>query len=67
MTYLDIPHLSDAQIQQVVTRANKELQLLREASGDLIFAPFKGNDKNGGRRRRIDYALARQILKAACL
>jgi hypothetical protein len=67
MTYLDIPHLTDAQIQQVVTRANKELQLLREVSGDLIFAPFKGNDKNGGRRRRIDYALARQILKTACL
>jgi hypothetical protein len=67
MTYLDIPVLSDSEIQQVVSRANDELKLIREKSSDLIFAPFKGNDKNGGRRRRLDYALARQILKSACL
>ena len=67
MTYLDIPELNDAEIQQVVSRANEELRLIRKESSDLIFAPFKGNDKNGGRRRRLDYALARQILKSACL
>jgi hypothetical protein len=62
LTYLDVPELSDAQIQEVVVRANACLEGLRARSSDLILAPFKGNDKKGNRRRRLDYALARQIL-----
>jgi hypothetical protein len=62
LTYLDVPELSDAQIQDLVARANTHLEILREKSSDLILAPFKGNDKKGNRRRRLDYALARQIL-----
>ena len=62
LTYLDIPELTDEQIQKLVHRANAHLELLREKSGDLILAPFKGNDKKGNRRRRLDYALARQII-----
>jgi hypothetical protein len=62
LTYIDVPKLSDAQIQDLVARANTNLEILREKSSDLILAPFKGNDKKGNRRRRLDYALARQIL-----
>lgn len=62
LTYLDVPELSDTQIKELVVRANAHLEILRAKSSDLILAPFKGNDKKGNRRRRLDYALARQIL-----
>ena len=62
LTYLDIPELSDSEIQNLVVRANSYLEELRAKSSDMILAPFKGNDKKGNRRRRLDYALARQIL-----
>jgi hypothetical protein len=67
MTYLDIPELSNDELQNVVTHANTLLAQLREKSCDLVLAPFKGNDKSGNRRRRLDYALARQIINDACL
>jgi hypothetical protein len=65
LTYLDIPELRDLQIQELVIRANAHLEILRAKSSDMILAPFKGNDKKGNRRRRLDYALARQIINAA--
>ncbi len=67
MTYLDIPELTQDELQNVVAHANKLLAELREKSCDLVLAPFKGNDKSGNRRRRLDYALARQIINDACL
>jgi hypothetical protein len=66
MTYLDLPDLSDEEIDSVIVRANKSLIKIRKDSGDLVLAPFKGNDRNGKRRRRLDYALARRILNGAC-
>jgi hypothetical protein len=65
LTYLDVPELSDEQIKELVIRANSQLEILRVKSSDMILAPFKGNDKKGNRRRRLDYALARQIINAA--
>jgi hypothetical protein len=62
LTYLDVPELSDEQIKELVVRANARLEILRAKSSDMILAPFKGNDKKGNRRRRLDYALARQII-----
>ncbi len=62
MTYLDLPELSDNQIEEIIERANKALAKIRKDSGDLVLAPFKGNDRNGKRRRRLDYALARTII-----
>lgn len=62
MTYLDLPEFSDAEILKLIDKANAVLSQIREASSDLVLAPFKGNDKNGRRRRRLDYALARRIL-----
>jgi hypothetical protein len=65
MTYLDLPDLSDDEIDSIIVRANAALQKVRKDSGDLVLAPFKGNDRNGRRRRRLDYALARKLLNGA--
>ena len=65
MTYLEIPELQDREIPDVIREANRDLNRIRKASGDLVLAPFKGNDRNGKRRRRLDYALARGILNQA--
>jgi hypothetical protein len=64
MTYLDMPDLSDGEIASIIIRANSALKIIRRDSGDLLLAPFKGNDRNGKRRRRLDYALARRILNS---
>lgn len=65
LTYIEVPHLADSELPAFIERANDILNQLREQSSDLILAPFKGNDKLGKRRRRLDYALARQVLNAA--
>ena len=65
MTYLDLPDLSDDEIDSIIIRANAALKRIRKDSGDLVLAPFKGNDKSGKRRRRLDYALARKLLNGA--
>jgi hypothetical protein len=65
MTYLELPELSDSEVSKLIAKANAMLSEIREASGDLVLAPFKGNDRNGKRRRRLDYALARKILNLA--
>jgi hypothetical protein len=65
MTYLDLPELSDVEIGLIIVQANTALSRIREESGDLVLAPFKGNNRAGRRRRRLDYALARRILNEA--
>ena len=65
MTYLEIAELRDSEIAGVIAIANQELARIRKLSSDLVLAPFKGNDRDGVRRRRLDYALARRILKVA--
>jgi len=65
MTYLDLPELSDDEITSVIVHANIALSKIRRESGDLVLAPFKGNDRAGRRRRRLDYALARRLLNEA--
>lgn len=65
MTYLEVPNLEPAKLGRLVSAANDILGDIRAASGDLVLAPFKGNDKTGRRRRRLDYALARKILELA--
>jgi hypothetical protein len=65
MTYLDLPTISDRDLGEVIKQANRILLQVRLSSGDLVLAPFKGNDRNGKRRRRLDYGLAREILNRA--
>ena len=65
MTYLEVPGIEDNKIQELISEANLDLNSIRGASSDLVLAPFKGNDKSGKRRRRLDYRLARSILNRA--
>ena len=65
MTYLELPEVSSLDLPKVISEANFILARIRMASGDLVLAPFKGNDRNGKRRRRLDYGLARGILNQA--
>lgn len=62
LTYLSIPGLPSTRRTALLEAANRRLNQLREQSHDLILSPFKGNNKAGKRRRRLDYALARALL-----
>jgi hypothetical protein len=64
MTYLEVPEVADDAIPELIAKANALLSSIRQSSGDLVLAPFKGNDRLGKRRRRLDYALAREILNS---
>lgn len=52
----------DFNTKDLIDNANLYLNNLREDTEDVIFAPFKGNNKDGKRRRRLDFAWARKIL-----
>jgi hypothetical protein len=65
LTYLELPDVPDGKLPEVIERANRLLDEVRQASADLVLAPFKGNTKPGPRRRRLDFGLARQLLAQA--
>lgn len=65
MTYIGMPSLADSDLDALIAHANAELDIIRKASSDLVLSPFKGNNKAGSRRRRLDYAMARKILGRA--
>lgn len=54
------------EIDDIIKRSNKILSDLRKETYDVILSPFKGNKKNGERRRRLDYFTARAIIEDAC-
>jgi hypothetical protein len=45
-----------------IERANNLLEDYRLKTHDVLLAPFKNNNKQGKRRRRLDFKLARQLL-----
>jgi len=63
LTYLSLRGLPPSRRLELIEVANRRLANLREASHDLVLSPFKGNNKAGKRRRRLDYALARTLLQ----
>lgn len=65
MTFVEIPSLEECQLDGVLATANQLLNEVRLASRDLALSPFKGNNRNGLRRRRLDYTLARALLESA--
>lgn len=66
MTYLDVPELNtEKEIADFCTRANAILESYRERSRDILLSGFKGNNKEGKRRRRLDYRLGRKIVLEA--
>lgn len=59
---IDIPF---EQRDEFIKMCNNELKVIREKSADLVLSPFKGNMKNGVRRRRLDFRTARAIIEIA--
>ena len=48
-----------------IDECNDILNITREKTDDIIFSPFKGNMKNGRRRRRLDFLTCRAIIEKA--
>ena len=48
-----------------IDECNSILNKLRRDTGDIIFSPFKGNMKDGRRRRRLDFKTCRAIIEIA--
>ena len=66
MTYLNIPELDTKQrVAEFCETANQILGMYRSMSDDIILSGFKGNNKDGKRRRRLDYKLARKVILEA--
>ncbi len=53
----------DLNVNEIVDKANKLLEEIRKETFDTVLSPFMGNDKLGIRRRRLDFKLAKKILK----
>lgn len=64
MTLVDI-EIPDDKKNVLVVECNSILNQLRRDSSDIIFSPFKGNAKNGVRRRRLDFKTCRAIIEGA--
>ncbi len=62
MTRIQIEDLTAQALDALIGGANAELERIRECTQDMVLSPFKGNNKSGIRRRRLDYRLARLII-----
>ena len=58
-------NFSSAKLDALIKRSNVILADFRKKTQDVLLSPFKGNRKDGLRRRRLDYATARAILETA--
>jgi len=63
LTYIKVPNASEKKISKLIQESNRRLKRIRIKTKDLILSPFKGNNKSGNRRRRLDYKLARGIIE----
>ena len=52
-------------INLLIDKCNDILKKYRKDTSDIFMAPFKGNDRNGIRRRRLDFTMARTIIENA--
>lgn len=64
ITIIDLD-CSDIDIKQLVIECNRILEDYRNKTKDVTLSPFKGNTKEGKRRRRLDYKTARCIIEIA--
>lgn len=64
VTIIDLD-CSDIDIKELVFECNRLLDDYRKKTCDVILSPFKGNTKEGYRRRRLDYKTARCIIEIA--
>lgn len=59
---IDVP---DEKRKLFIDECNAILGDIRKTSHDIILSPFKGNMKNGVRRRRLDFLTCRAIMERA--
>ncbi|MBU1132214.1 hypothetical protein KKC32_03135 [Patescibacteria group bacterium] len=52
-------------IDKIIEYSNQLLFDFRKKTYDVLLSPFKGNKKNGERRRRLDYMTARSFVEDA--
>ena len=64
LTLIDIDVPTEKRTDLIV-RCNQILNSIRKKSHDIILSPFKGNMKNGVRRRRLDFLTCRAIVEKA--
>ena len=63
MTRIGLPTISSGiDLDALCSSLNSEVERLRTQCGDLVLSPFKGDNKAGLRRRRLDFAQARFII-----
>ena len=55
--------LEPGEIDEFIAQCNRILEKFREDTDDILLSPFKGNMKNGIRRRRLDYETCRAIME----
>ena len=64
LTYIAI-ELQGELLDKVIAEANVIIDAYRHATNDVFLTAFMGNAKDGVRRRRLDYKLARKIFNIA--
>lgn len=64
MTLIDI-NVEQEKRQIFIDECNRILNEMRKKTSDIILSPFKGNMKNGQRRRRLDFFTCRAIIEKA--
>lgn len=60
VTYIEVGGVLN--LDDFLQELNERLERIRYDTDDLILSPFKGNNKAGQRRRRLDYRLARYLI-----
>lgn len=65
ITIINFNRLNDSELDVFLEECNKILLNYRDRTNDVLLSPFKGNMKNGRRRRRLDYETARAIIEIA--
>jgi len=64
ITIIDLD-CSDLDLSELVKECNRLLSDYRSKTKDVTLSPFKGNTKDGKRRRRLDYKTARCLIEMA--
>lgn len=64
VTIIDLD-CSGIKLEDLVKECNRLLEDYRNRTKDITLSPFKGNTKEGKRRRRLDYKTARCIIEMA--
>lgn len=67
-TIVNVKEIPDHKaIDNIIEKSNSILQQYRHDTKDLLLCPFKGNNRLGIRRRRLNFSTARAILEEAIL